>query len=46
MGTTVYSLQNISRSDPSPALFQVPADYAVTDSPAFQKVVPLPSAAQ
>ncbi len=39
MGTTVYSLQNISRSDPSPALFQVPADYTVTDSPVFQKAV-------
>jgi hypothetical protein len=37
MGTTVYSLQNISRSDPSPALFQVPADYTVTESPVFQK---------
>jgi hypothetical protein len=40
MGNTVYSLQNISRSDPSPALFQVPADYTVKDAPAFQKVVP------
>jgi hypothetical protein len=39
MGNTVYSLQNISRSDPSPALFQVPADYTVKDAPAFQKVV-------
>ena len=46
MGTTVYSLQNISRSDPAPSLFQVPADYTVTDSPAFQKVVPLPPPAQ
>src|SRR5579863_10116403 len=42
MGTTVYSLQNISRSDPSPALFQIPADYTVTDSPVFQKALPLP----
>ena len=42
MGTTVYSLQNISRSDPSPALFQVPADYTVTDSPVFQKALPPP----
>jgi hypothetical protein len=46
MGTTVYSLQNISRSDPSAALFQVPADYAVTDSPVFQKAVSLPAPAQ
>ena len=27
-------------------LFQVPADYTATDSPAFQKVVPLPAPAQ
>ena len=47
MGTTVYSLQNISRSDPSPALFQVPADYTVTDSPVFQKALaPPPPPAQ
>ncbi|HEV2200401.1 MAG TPA: hypothetical protein VGR73_11330 [Bryobacteraceae bacterium] len=33
MGTTAYSLKNISRGEPSPALFQVPADYTVTDAP-------------
>ncbi len=43
MGTTVYSLQNISRSDPSPSLFQVPADYTVTDPPVFQKTLPAPA---
>ncbi len=43
MGTTVYSLQNISRSDPSPSLFQVPADYTVTDSPVFQKTLIRPA---
>jgi hypothetical protein len=43
MGTTVYSLQNISRSDPSPALFQVPPDYTVTDSAVFQKSVARPA---
>ena len=42
MGSTVYSLQNISRSDPSPALFQVPADYTVKDAPTFQKALPPP----
>ncbi len=42
MGSTVYSLQNISRSDPSPSLFQVPADYTVKDAPTFQKALPLP----
>jgi len=33
MGSTTYSLTNISRSEPSPALFQVPSDYTVTDAP-------------
>jgi hypothetical protein len=42
MGNTVYSLQNISRSDPSPALFQVPADYTVKDAPVFHKALPPP----
>ena len=40
MGTTVYSLQNISRSDPSPDLFQVPSDYTVKDGPVFHKELP------
>ena len=43
MGTTVYSLQNISRSDPSASLFQVPAYYTVTDSPVFQKALAPPA---
>ncbi len=33
MGTTTYSLQNVSRAEPSPNLFQVPADYTITDAP-------------
>jgi hypothetical protein len=40
MGSTIYSLQNISRNDPSPTLFQVPADYTVKDTTAFQKALP------
>ena len=32
-GETVTRLQNVSRSEPSPTLFQVPADYKVTDDP-------------
>jgi len=40
MGSTVYSLQNISRSDPSPTLFQVPPDYTLKDAPTFQKTLP------
>jgi hypothetical protein len=32
MGETTYRLTNISRSEPSPSLFQVPADYTVTDA--------------
>ena len=30
-GETVTRLQNVSRSEPSPTLFQVPADYKVTE---------------
>jgi hypothetical protein len=33
MGSTVYSLNNISRNEPAPTLFQVPADYTVTEGP-------------
>ena len=35
MGTTTYALRNISRNDPSPSLFQVPADYTVQEAPAM-----------
>jgi hypothetical protein len=34
MGKTVYSLKNVSRAEPSPTLFQVPADYTLKDSKA------------
>lgn len=30
-GTTTYKLTNINRAEPSPAMFQVPADYTVHD---------------
>ncbi len=33
MGDTTYRLTNINRTEPSPELFQVPADYTVTDVP-------------
>jgi hypothetical protein len=33
MGTTAYTLTNVSRADPSPTLFQVPADYTIKDAP-------------
>jgi len=33
MGKTTYALKNISRGEPSPALFQVPSDYTVKDTP-------------
>jgi hypothetical protein len=32
MGETTYRLTNIVRSEPDPALFQVPADYKVEES--------------
>lgn len=32
MGETTYSLKNISRSEPDPSLFQVPAGYTIRDT--------------
>jgi len=32
-GETVYRLTNISRTEPNASLFQVPADYKITDGP-------------
>lgn len=32
MGETVFSVVNVSRADPDPALFQLPGDYQVTSS--------------
>ena len=32
MGETTYRLSNISRSEPAASLFQVPADYTVSDA--------------
>jgi hypothetical protein len=38
MGDTIYSLTGISRAEPSPSLFELPADYAVTnDGPGMMK---------
>lgn len=34
-GETIYRLTNINRAAPDAALFQVPSDYTVTDSPSF-----------
>ena len=31
-GETVYRLTNVSRSEPSPSMFSVPADYKVSDA--------------
>ncbi len=33
MGETTYRLTQINRSEPDPSLFQVPADYTVTEAP-------------
>jgi hypothetical protein len=43
MGTTAYTLKNISRNDPSPSLFQVPADYTIQDAPAMTLPKLMPS---
>ncbi len=33
MGETTYKLTNLSRAEPDPALFQIPADYSIKDQP-------------
>ncbi len=33
VGETTYKLTNISRAEPDPALFQIPADYTIKDQP-------------
>ncbi|MGD1091756.1 MAG: hypothetical protein ABSB35_07155 [Bryobacteraceae bacterium] len=38
MGETVYRLTQINRSEPDHSLFEVPADYAVSDGPAMKVV--------
>src|SRR5262249_29941945 len=35
IGETTYKLINIDRSEPNPALFQVPSDYTVEEGPVF-----------
>ncbi len=42
MGTTVYSLTNVSRGEPSPDLFQVPANYMVKEGKADFQIVTKP----
>jgi hypothetical protein len=45
IGETNYRLTNIQRSEPSPALFEIPADYTVKEGPGdviFNKKVPGP----
>ena len=37
MGQSTYTLSNIQRGEPNPALFQVPSDYKVEDAPAMQE---------
>lgn len=36
MGETVYKLTNVNRSEPLPSMFEVPADYTVSDSGAMR----------
>lgn len=40
MGTTTYSLKNVSRAEPAATLFQVPPDYTVQDRPQFKMPPP------
>ena len=36
MGETVYKLTQINRSEPLHSLFEVPADYTLTEAPVFR----------
>jgi hypothetical protein len=36
LGETVYSLNNINRSEPARSLFEVPADYTIKEGPAIR----------
>jgi membrane-associated protease RseP (regulator of RpoE activity) len=40
VGDTVYRLTSISRTEPSPSLFQVPPDYTVTQGPELPGLLP------
>ncbi len=40
MGTTSYSLKNVSRAEPAATLFQVPPDYTVQEGPQFTRALP------
>ena len=44
IGETTYRLTNIQRSEPSPALFEIPADYTIKEGPGkdvfFEKLPP------
>jgi hypothetical protein len=38
MGETVYKLTNVNRSEPMRSLFEIPADYTISDSPAMMRL--------
>jgi hypothetical protein len=40
MGTTTYSLKNVSRAEPAATLFQVPPDYTIKEPGQFGKPLP------
>jgi hypothetical protein len=45
IGETTYRLTNIQRSEPSPALFEIPADYTIKEGPGnaiFSEKLPAP----
>jgi hypothetical protein len=39
MGESTYRLTNISLSEPAASLFEVPADYTLTEGPVVKKQV-------
>jgi hypothetical protein len=45
-GTTTYKLTNINRSEPSPLMFQVPADYTLIEPAARRTIITKPEEQQ
>jgi hypothetical protein len=40
-GTTTFEMTGISRAEPDPSLFQVPADYTVKEGPTTTPMSPI-----
>ncbi len=46
MGQSTYQLTNVSLSEPAPSLFEVPADYTLTEGPVKNQIIYTPQGAK